>query len=260
MDPDEVVRLVEELKISTCHEEEQTLTIDTDALQIGEQRTGSCLVAKIFSPKAINREAVISHLPRILQAIKHIEICSVGDNLFILDFKSLQDRKQAFSGGPWNIFRNLIVFRELCGLQNVTAMNFDTMPIWIQCYNLPLVLMHKDFLQKLGSQLGDVEEIDTRENGFSMGKFARLRVRLDLRQPLKKHIRLKIQSGQEDVFVLLSYERLPDFCHNCGIIGHSFRDCENSWLEKGKLTYDSWLKAPLRGSGPKAKYPNSPPS
>lgn len=45
--------------------------------------------------------------------------------------------------------------------------------------------MHKDFLEKLGSQIGKVEEIDAMENGFAMGRFARIRIRIEVNQTAK---------------------------------------------------------------------------
>lgn len=208
-------------------------------------------MAKIFSPKAINREAFVTHIPRILQANNQIEVGFMGDNIFLLNFKSLQDKKRAISGGPFCFFRDLIIFREPCGLQTPSMLNYDELSIWVQCYNLPLVLMHKYFLVEVGRKIGKVEEVDTRDNGIAMGRYARIRVRLDIKQPLKKHIRVHVNQEEEEVIILLSCERLPDFCYSCGRIGHSFRDCETSSVEKGNLNYGSWLKAPNRGGGVK---------
>lgn len=83
----------------------------------------------------------------------------------------------------------------------------------------------------MGNQIGVVEEIDVRENGFAMGRYALLRIRLDLRKPLQKYIRISVRSEEEYVIVLLSYERLLDFCYNCGLIGHPFRVCETDPAE-----------------------------
>lgn len=174
MDPDEVAHLVTELKLSSNSEKEPTLTIEDDALKIGEQRLGNCLVAKVFSRKEINRETFVQQISRILQANTHIEIGSVGHNIFLLDFKSPQDRRWALSGGLGNFFRDLIIFREPRSLQTPSSMTFDDLSIWVQCYNLPLVLMYKDFLEKVGSQIGVVKEIDTRENGLAMGRYVRM--------------------------------------------------------------------------------------
>lgn len=58
------------------------------------------------------------------------------------------------------------------------------------------------------------------------------------------------------MIVLLLYERFPDFCYNCGFIGHSFRDCEVEPEEKGKLSYGSWLRAVYKGQDTKPKQPS----
>lgn len=170
-----------------------------------------------------------------------------------MDFKSLQDRRQAILGGPWNFFRDLIIFREPRRLQTPSSMTFDDLAIWVQCFNVPLVLMHKDFLEKVGSQIGEVEEIDTRDNGFAMGRFARIRIRIDVNKPLRQYVRIAVNQREEDIIIILSYERLPDFCYNCGCIGHSFRDCEIVPVEQGKFTFGSWLKAPAKGGGIKPR-------
>ncbi|XP_073028653.1 uncharacterized protein [Primulina eburnea] len=182
MDPYEVSRLVTNLKLSSVPNKDPPLTIEADSISIGERRIENCLVAKVFSSKAVNREAFATQISRILQATKHIEIGAVGDNLFLLDFKSLQDKKRALYGGPWNFFRDLII-RQPSGMQTPSMMSFPEISIWIQCYNLPPIFMHKDFLEKLGQHLGAVEEIDTKENGFAMGRYARVKCMLRLQNP-----------------------------------------------------------------------------
>lgn len=51
-------------------------------------------------------------MPRILQAIKAIDIEMVGENLLLLNFKALSDKKRTLFEGPWNFFK---VSGIICG-------------------------------------------------------------------------------------------------------------------------------------------------
>ncbi|CAN1822556.1 hypothetical protein LINPERHAP1_LOCUS30010 [Linum perenne] len=53
----------------------------------------------------------------------------------------------------------------------------------------------------------------------------RLRVRLDVRQPLKREKKLR-EAGDIVITCKFWYERLPNFCYICGKIGHIDRYCE----------------------------------
>ncbi|CAN1782927.1 hypothetical protein LINPERHAP1_LOCUS16092 [Linum perenne] len=53
----------------------------------------------------------------------------------------------------------------------------------------------------------------------------RLRVRLDIRDPLKIEKKIKRLNG-DWLLVKFRYERLPNFCYICGCMGHIDRHCE----------------------------------
>lgn len=126
-------------------------------------------------------------------------------------------------------------------------MKFDTISIWIQYYNLPLFVMNKETLKKVGSQLGIVEEIDSRNNGLSMGSYACIRTPIDVTQPLKKFIFISTPQEEEETIIPFAYERLPDFCYRCSCVGHSIRVCVLPVELDEQLPYGSWLKAPNMG-------------
>ena len=74
----------------------------------------------------------------------------------------------------------------------------------------------------------------------------RIRVDIEITKPLRRFIMLSNTTGKNDLWAQLSYERLPLFCYDCGIIGHSKIECI---MEKGTVDmikprqYGDWLRA-----------------
>lgn len=82
----------------------------------------------------------------------------------------------------------------------------------------------------------------------------RVRVRIDVRKPLKRKKNILKKNGEE-VIVTCKYERLGKFCFTCGVMTHTERYCKHFFLEKWdeEISKDceSWLRAPpRRSSGP----------
>lgn len=262
MDLEEVTKQISEFKLSRTNTPAPTIVLDDEEIRAGKQFTENCLVAKVLSPKMINCATFQQQMPRILQATRQIEIGSLGNNIFLLDFKSVQDKTRAMKGGPWNYFKDLVIFCEPCEMLNPKVMTFDKISIWVQYYNLPLFVMNKETLKKVGSQIGIVEEVETQNNGLAMTSFARIRTRIDVTQPLKRFVCISTPHQDEDTIIPLAYERLPDFCYSCGCIGHSLRDCTLPVETEGQLNYGSWLKAPNMGGWDKNRQfsPHKPSS
>ncbi|KAK6123768.1 hypothetical protein DH2020_042488 [Rehmannia glutinosa] len=253
MDQEEILKCIANIKISN-KAEKNTLTLEQELRQKGEERITKCLVAKILSSKLINRDTFRQHLPRILQAVKKIDIEVVGENLFILEFTNPVDRRRALRGGPWHFFNNLIIFQELKGTQSPETLDFSTWEVWTQCHNLPVAYMQEEILQRIGNKIGKVIEIDKGDREVILGRFARIKIRLEISQPLQSHIIIHDEEGGEEIYVLLTYEKLPDFCYACGKVGHTWRECGVTDTVGSDMPYGSWLRA----NPPMGRYKKKP--
>ncbi|XP_073147853.1 uncharacterized protein [Henckelia pumila] len=247
MDMEETTKLVGHIKISNKVEEK--ILIDPGDLKEGEAQLNHCLVAKVFSAKFINRDTFRTHLPRIMQLHRKVIMELVGPNTFILNLLSEMDRNRELNDGPWNFFQDFIVIKEPQGLDDPNSMQFDSTSMWVQLHNVPIAFLNRKILLKLGSRLGEIEEIDEGSSGSFLDKF---RVKIDISKPLKYYLRAGI-CDKEDIIILLTYERLPDFCYRCGIIGHHFRNCTLVVEDKSTLEYVSWLRAQIGGMKGKVK-------
>lgn len=244
MDPVDLSRLVETLKLSNEYMD-NCIVLSPELSKLGYERVENCLIGKVFSSKTINRDTFRSQMPRILQACKQIDIECAGENLFILDFKSRNDRRRALLDGPWNFFRNLVLFKELAGFQNPSEVLFEEFSVWVQCHNLPVAFMHPSILRNIGDQIGQVDDIDVGEDGNCLGRFARIRVTRKLSLPLQKCVRVKSENDTSDIFIILVYERLPDFCFACGRVGHLLRECDDESCDRSNPSFGSWMRAPI---------------
>ncbi|KAL5779134.1 hypothetical protein ACOSQ2_009871 [Xanthoceras sorbifolium] len=108
--------------------------------------------------------------------------------------------------------------------------------------------MNKDVGLILGGLLREVKEIDLGPNGLCLGKFLRVRVMVDALSPFKKGLRISLGDSEDMCSVIVCYERLPNFCHFYGKIGHLVRDCPESGshlLNKASMRYGQWMRAPV---------------
>lgn len=100
----------------------------------------------------------------------------------------------------------------------------------------------------VGSRLGAVEDMERRRGQDTPNYFMRVRVTLPVSKPLRCGGFIANSDG-ERTSVKFKYERLPIFCHFCGILGHDLRHCASHYaIEKygGRgvyYQYGDWLKA-----------------
>ncbi|KAI9180468.1 hypothetical protein LWI28_027706 [Acer negundo] len=78
-----------------------------------------------------------------------------------------------------------------------------------------------------------------------LGKFLRVRVAILVDKPLRRFLRVDVLGDGEETVMPIQYERLPNFCFRCGLLGHMLRECpENDKpLIDRELTYGTWMRA-----------------
>ncbi|KAL5763997.1 hypothetical protein ACOSP7_016350 [Xanthoceras sorbifolium] len=205
------------------------------------------LVGKIVANREISREAFKSFIPMIWRSTNPVEIEAIGVNLFIFRFGCLWDRKRVLEGGPWSFDKHLLILKEIVGSDRLEDQDFSSTPFWVQIYNLPLVCLTRDIKMVLGKKIGEVKDIDDGDSEDCLGKFIRVRVVIDVSKPLKRRLRVALGDNDEEIAVLLCYERFSYFCYYCRCMGHLVRDCRDnpSGLKNiSDMKYGAWLKAP----------------
>lgn len=105
---------------------------------------------------------------------------------------------------------------------------------------------------QLGNFFGEFVSYDPKNDSSIWRECMRIKIRLDVRKPLKRKKKIKRRNGSEFV-VSCKYERLGDFCFACGLVTHTERFCRKSLdtrSEGGVQEWGSWLRAQTRrGAG-----------
>lgn len=86
-------------------------------------------------------------------------------------------------------------------------------------------------------EMGEFMEMDKEDDGSAIGRFLRIKIRLDIRKPLMRGVMIQTERKDGEVHPLwcpVVYEFLPDFCYTCGLIGHIDRVCTKK-LQKDEV-------------------------
>ena len=170
-----------------------------------------------------------------------MEIKPLGENIFVFRFGLLKEKRRILEGSPWSFDKNIIVFQEYDLTVRPSELDFRYVAFWVRVYDLPIGGMKKAVAEKIGEMMGGLIKADMDEKGKAWGPFLRIRVQIDISKPLRRGIFLALNQGEIKRWYWVKYERLPNFCYNCGRLGHGERSCDEPIVE-GKKHYGDWMR------------------
>jgi 14-3-3 protein epsilon len=118
----------------------------------------------------------------------------------------------------------LILERVQLGVQ-IERIPLHSVNMWVQVHDLPTGLMKETVGVRLANYIGSFLEYDKNNNSSFWRQYMRIRVKVDVRVPLKKEAKVMNKVG-EWCSVKFKYEKLGVFCFVCGIMGHGENKCE----------------------------------
>jgi hypothetical protein len=157
------------------------------------------------------------------QPAGNLSIQSLGDNLFVMDFEYAWEKARVLEGRPWVFDGTLFAVENFDDTIPPTRMEFDKAAFWVRMFNLPLACMGRDFGIQLGGTVGEVEEVDTNDEGVAWGEFLRVRIKISLSKPIARGRVINVKGSP--IKIPFQYERLPRICFQCGVIRHGGPGC-----------------------------------
>ncbi|XP_052483725.1 uncharacterized protein LOC128039295 [Gossypium raimondii] len=241
---EEIKELLGKLNFS---EEESSLVVNTGVAD-RVQSWKAWAMGKIMATELPNREAMYRVLKSLWFTKEEVDFVALKDGVIIVKFGCQEDRSRILNLSPWLFDRCLFSLLPFEKGKELESYEFQFVPFWVRIYNIPIELMDRQTALDVGNTIGVLVAIDWKDRFGSWTEFMRLKVKIDVSKPLRRIVKFADKDGNERIS-LLKYERLLDFCHSCGIIGHTLKVCTNNAMKGGmmnsNLQFENWMKAPI---------------
>lgn len=208
---------------------------------------GLVIAGKFYTKRRVNLEAIGRALRSVWRTKQDFEVSDLGENRVLFSFQIKEDLDRVLLQGPWSFDKYILLLHKLKVGETVSSLTFHEATFWVQIHGLPTLSQTRDAGLSIGGILGKVEKVDVGDNGVNLGCFLRIRVTLDISQPLIRG-RMVRMGGSDSRWVEFKYERLPVFCYLCGRLDHDEKECIE-WIRRAvplkaeDKQYGPWLRA-----------------
>ncbi|KAI5313893.1 hypothetical protein L3X38_043082 [Prunus dulcis] len=226
-------------------------TLDQLAVQMGtslglqELRVGVTLFGSLIADKPPNIGVVKRMLRIAWAAFGNVQIVDVKDLIFSIKLDNEEAARKIVDGGPWTIMGFAFCVQYWPLTLALEELNPSLISYWVQAHGVPRGQMNGETAGLIGAQFERLIGFEDPDQPGGMRGYFRLRVELNALNPLPLGIWL-LRPDQTQSWVEFLYERLANFCFQCGRLGHGLDHCKFESVvddEDGLRHYGSWMKA-----------------
>lgn len=153
-----------------------------------------------------------------------VHIKSIANQRYLFQFFHEANVRMVLDGGPWTFDNNALILARLNQGLIPTKIPLIHTNIWVCIYDLPAGFTSEKTGRILGNHISSFLQFDPKSIASSWMDYMRIKVALDVKIPLKKGKKIMLPDGSSSK-VRYNYERLPNFCFVCGLLGHVEKFC-----------------------------------
>lgn len=223
-------------------EEDAPVIIDFAAAR--RSTAGRLLIGRLLSSYPADPDAIVRDLrgPWRIRGEVTVQRVVSGDGRFILHFAREGDRLHVLRAGPWHYHNDGVIFAPFDGTGNASDVRLDSIRVWAQIQGLPYELKSEEMGRELGKKLVTVIAV-AHKNKLIVDKHLRVRVDMPVHRPIKSYITATPTGTSNVLKYFVKYEKLPNFCFCCGLLGHTTEKFCSIPKEQRTAVFSSDIKA-----------------
>ncbi|KAM1127252.1 uncharacterized protein LOC126626742 [Malus sylvestris] len=190
-------------------------------MELSNMEFGVKLIAKVLVDQELNKWGVRNILKSAWKEFGEIQINWVQDNLYVILVRDENIATRLLEQVPWGVMKQNLSVKRWTEDLAMEEIPMHMVLFWVQMKGIPPCLCSEGNLNRLANKCGDLLEVEdiTKARGF-----LRIRIMVDTTKPLVTGCWVT-RVGNKESWVEFQYERLQNFCYNCGIIGHPSIEC-----------------------------------
>jgi hypothetical protein len=237
--------------LSLHDEEEEGFCFDFEEVEDEQVDLRWCLVGRFLCERSIHFNSMKVRMADLWKPVKGVTIKEATGGKFLFHFAHPIDMEAVLNGGPWTFDNNMLILEQVQLGMQIERIPLFHVNMWVQVHNLPMGLMRESVGNKLANYIGAFMEYDKNNQTSFWRQYMRVRVKVDVRLPLKKEAKVKDREGNWGT-VKFKYEKLGVFCFVCGIMGHAENKCVVRFEmeeDNGVRDWSSDIRAETRRQG-----------
>ncbi|GAV79329.1 DUF4283 domain-containing protein/zf-CCHC_4 domain-containing protein, partial [Cephalotus follicularis] len=155
-----------------------------------------------------------------------LRIRDVGNNLFLFIFNDEDDRLKVMKLSPWLFDKHILLLEKIENEVHPSNLSLHKATLWIRVFGVPYLYLSERVGRIIGEEIGDLEEATVISRKKDNNQYLKLRIGLDVRKPLRWGMKFSVGLS-EKAWLSFQYKKLPNFCHNCGRMGHTVKECDS---------------------------------
>ena len=205
------------------------------------------IAAKFLTKRPLNMDTMANTFTPLWRTKSGFKIKHIEDHVVLFSFDNKADVDRIIAVEPWSFDKHAMVITRYDKDATVQPSDQSMVAFWMQVYDIPIRFRNKEVEEQICEAIGTILHPEDAPD-CDGGSFIRVRVRVDIAQPLCRGRLITLKDGKEQ-WVSFKYERLANLCYWCSCLSHVDRDCE-VWMDKeGTLKpedqqFGPWLHAP----------------